>query len=708
VKVYEGAHLRNLALIGHGHAGKTTLVSAMLYTAGATPRFGRVDDGSATTDYDEEEIARKMSIGTGLAFVEWGKTDADKVKINLLDTPGFNMFVHEAKMVLPVVDAALVVVDGVAGVEVVTQRVWAYCNDIDLPRMIVVNRMDRERADANRVLESLTNAFGRAVTPLQLPIGSEKSLKGIIDLVRMKAYTYDMGGNGKGKEGPIPDNMADVAKEAHERLVELVAEGKDELMEEFFEKGTIPEEDLVPALHEAIREDKLFPVLFTSGLGNIGVDELMDFIVDYTPAASEHHAITGQPAGGNGEPPVRKGTDNEPASVYVFKTMSDAFAGRISYFKVFSGVLKNDASLQNYNRNIQEKFAHISLIQGKQAVPIPELHAGDIGSVAKLRETLTGDTLGDKSSPIRYPVVQLPEPAITFAIEPKSRADEDKLGVGLHKLMEEDAMLRFFRDPQTKEFLIAGTGQQHIEVVVSKMKKRYHAEVVLKAPKVPYRETIRGKADVQGRHKKQTGGHGQYGDCKIKMEPLPRNSEVEFEFVNDIFGGAIPRNFIPAVEKGIKDAAARGYLAGYPVVNFRAILYDGSYHDVDSNDLSFQMAGRIAFRKAMEQAKPTLLEPIMHVEITIPDEFAGTIMGDLNSRRGRIQGMDNKAGNTIVKAEVPMAEMLTYGADLTSMTQGRGSFSMEMHHYDTVPQQLQDKIIEKAKAARGEVKEEEE
>ena len=706
MKVYEGANLRNLALIGHGHAGKTTLVSAMLYTAGATPRFGRVDDGSATTDYDEEEVSRKMSIGTGIAFVEWGKTDAAKVKINLLDTPGFNMFVHEAKMALPVVDAALVVVDGVAGVEVVTQRVWGYCNDIELPRMIVVNRMDRDRADANRVLESLINAFGRAVTPLQLPIGSEKSLSGIIDLVRMKAYTYEMGGNGKGKEGPIPANMADVAKEAHEKLVELVAEGKDELMEEYFEKGTIPEEDLVPALHEAIREDKLFPVLFTSGLGNIGVDELMDFIVDYTPAANEHHAITGQPAGGNGEPSVRKGTDNEPASVYVFKTMSDAFAGRISYFKVCSGVLKNDAALQNYNRNIQEKFAHISLIQGKQAVPIQELHAGDIGAVAKLRETLTGDTLGDKSSPIRYPMVQLPEPAITFAIEPKSRADEDKLGVGLHKLMEEDAMLRFFRDPQTKEFLIAGTGQQHIEVVVSKMRKRYHAEVVLKAPKVPYRETIRGKADVQGRHKKQTGGHGQYGDCKIKMEPLPRGAE--FEFVNDIFGGSIPRNFIPAVEKGIKDAAARGYLAGYPVVNFRAILYDGSYHDVDSNDLSFQMAGRIAFRKAMEVAKPTLLEPVMHVEITIPDEFAGTIMGDLNSRRGRIQGMDNKAGNTIVKAEVPMAEMLTYGADLTSMTQGRGSFSMEMHHYDTVPQQLQDKIIEKAKVERGEVKEDEE
>ena len=700
MKVYEGANLRNLALIGHGHAGKTTLVSAMLQTAGATQRFGRVDDGTATTDYDEEEIARKMSISTGLASVEWGKT-----KLNLLDTPGFNMFVHEAKMVLPVCDAALVVVDGVAGVEVVTERVWGYCEEIDLPRMIVVSRMDRERSDATRVLESLTNAFGRAVTPLQLPIGSEKNLSGIVDLVRMKAYTYEMGGNGKGKEGPIPANMAEVAKEAHEKLVELVAEGKDELMEEYFEKGTIPEEDLVPALHEAIREDKLFPVLFTSGLGNIGVDELMDFIVDYTPAANEHHAITGQPIGGNGEPPVRKGVDTEPASVFVFKTVSDPFSGRISYFKVFSGILKNDASLQNFNRSTAEKFAHISVMQGKQAIPIQELHAGDIGAVAKLRETLTGDTLGDKNAPIQYPPVKLPEPAITFAIEPKSRADEDKLGAGLHKLMEEDSMLRFFRDPQTKEFLIAGTGQQHIEVVVAKMKKRYHAEVVLKAPKVPYRETIRGKADVQGRHKKQTGGHGQYGDCKIKMEPL---RDSEFEFVNDIFGGAIPKNYIPAVEKGIKDAAARGYLAGYPVVNFRVILYDGSYHDVDSNDLSFQMAGRIAFKKAMEVAKPTLLEPIMSVEITVPDEFAGTIMGDLNSRRGRIQGMDNKGGNTIVKAEVPMSEMLTYGADLTSMTQGRGSFAMEMHHYDVVPQQLQDKIIEKAKAERGEVKEEEE
>ncbi len=702
MKVYSGENIRNVALVGHGHAGKTTLVSAMLYTAGATQRLGRVDEGTSTTDYDEEEIARRMSIATAAAVVEWGKT-----KINILDTPGFNMFVHEAKMVLPVVDAAIVVVDGVAGVEVVTEKVWNDCEEYKTPRLIVVNRMDRDRANAERVLESVTNAFGRNVVPIELPIGSEKNLSGVVDLVRLKAYTYDLGGNGKGKETDIPANMKDEVQSAHEKLVELVAEGDDKLMEKYFDAGTLGEEDLIPALHNAIREDRIFPVIFSSGLGNVGADRIMDFIVDYTPAPSEHEWVQGEaPASGNGEPPKRHETDAEPVSMYVFKTVSDAFSGRISYFKVFSGVLKNESTLQNFSRGSQEKLSHISSMQGKTPVAVPELHAGDIGAVTKLKDTFTGDTLGDKSAPIQYPRVHLPEPAITFAIEPKSRADEDKLGPGLHRLMEEDAMLRLFRDPQTKEFLIAGTGQQHIEVVVAKLKKRYHTEVVLKAPKVPYRETIRGKADVQGRHKKQTGGHGQYGDCKIKMEPLPRGGE--FEFVNDIFGGAIPKNYIPAIEKGIKDAAARGHLAGFPVVDFRVILYDGSYHDVDSNDMSFQMAGRIAFRKAMEQAKPTILEPIMAVEITVPDDFAGSIMGDLNSRRGRIQGMDNKGGNTVIKAEVPMSEMLTYGVELTSMTQGRGSFSMEMNHYDVVPAQQQEKIIEKARAERGDVKEEEE
>ncbi len=701
MKVYEGANIRNVAVLGHGHAGKTQLISAMLYTAGATPKLGHVSDGSSTTDYDEESIARQMTLSAGLAYCEWGKN-----KINLVDTPGFNMFVHEAKMALPAVESAVLAVDGVAGVEVVTEKVWQYMEEMKLPRIIVGSRMDRDHSDYERMLESCVTAFGRSVVPVQLPIGSEKNFSGVVDIINMKAYTYTMGGDGKGKEGDIPANMAEAAKAAHEKFVEMVAEGDDTLMEEFFDKGTIAEEHLVSGLARLLDEDRIVPVLFTSGLGNIGVDRLMTFLAESMPDATHHHNIHGVPTSGNGTPPERKGVDTEPPSAYVFKTTNDPFAGRISYFKVYSGVIKNDASMQNYRTGSPEKLSHISVIQGKQMVPVNELHAGDIGGVAKLRDTLTGDTLGDKAAQIIYPSVALPEPAITFAIEPKTRADEDKLSNGIHKLMEEDAMLRFFRDEQTKEFVIAGTGQQHIEVTVSKLKNRYHTEVNLKAPKVPYRETIRGRADVQGRHKKQTGGHGQFGDCRIKMEPLPRGAQ--FEFVNDIFGGAIPKNFIPAVEKGIVEAAQRGYLAGYPVVDFKVILYDGSYHDVDSNELSFKTAGRIAFKKAMEQAKPSLLEPIMKVEIEVPDEFAGSIMGDLNGRRGRIQGMDNKGGKTIIKAEVPMSEMLTYGVDLTSMTQGRGSFNMEMDHYDFVPALQQEKIIEKYKKERGEQVEEEE
>jgi len=701
LKVYDGANIRNLAFVGHSHSGKTSLISALLYAAGATKSLGRVDQGDTITDYDEEEIARRMTISTSLAQAEWGKT-----KINLLDTPGFNMFAHEAKAAMFPAEAVAVVVDGAHGVEVVTQKVWGFTEEAELPRIIIGSRMDRDRADQGRLLESVTSVFGRAVIPVQIPIGSEKGLSGVVDLVHMKAYTYTLGGNGKGKESEIPANMAEEAKAGHEKLVELIAEGKDELLEEFFEKGTIGEEHLVSGMREAIREHRIYPLLFSSGLGNIGSDRILEFIAEYLPAASERQPVQAAPTPNNGAPPSRKVADSEPLSLFVFKTANDPFAGRITYFKVVSGVARNEVTVHNFNRSATEKLSHLSVMQGKTPLEIGELHAGDIGAIAKLKETLTGDTLGDKANPIQYPGVKLPDPAITFAIEPKSRADEDKLATGIHKLLEEDSMLRFFRDAQTKDFLIAGTGQQHIEVVVAKLKKRYHTEVILKAPKVPYRETIRGKADVEGRHKKQTGGHGQYGVCKIKMEPLPRGQG--FEFVNDIFGGAIPKNFIPAVEKGVRDTAARGYLAGYPVVDFRVTLYDGSYHDVDSNDLSFQLAGRLAFRKAMEQAKPTLLEPVMRVEITVPDEFAGSIMGDLNSRRGRIQGMDNKGGNTVVKAEVPMAEMLTYGADLTSMTQGRGTFAMEMAHYDLVPQQLQEKIITHAKAERGELVEVEE
>ena len=701
MKVYEGANVRNVAVVGHGHAGKTQLISAMLYTAGATPKLGRVDDGSATTDYDEESVARKMTISSAIAYAEW-----KGAKVNFIDTPGFNLFVHEAKMAMPAVEGVVVAVDGVGGVEVVTEKAWQYAEEYNLPRVIVGSRMDRERADAQRMMDSIVAAFGRSVIPVQLLIGSEKTLSGVVDLIKMKAFTYDMGGNGQGKEGDIPANLKDAAQSAHEKLVELVAEGDDALMEEFFDKGTIGEEHLLTGLRKAISERRIYPLLYTSGLGNIAADRLLQFIVDYMPAATQRPPVEAMPGSGNGSPQTRKVADNEPASVFVFKTLNDPFAGRISFFKVYSGTVKNDATLQNFTRSSSEKLAHVSLMQGKNMVPVTEIHAGDLGAVAKLRDTLTGDTLGDKGSPIQYPQVKLPEPAITFAIEPKTRADEDKLSNGIAKLREEDAMLRFFRDEQTKEFLIAGTGQQHIEVTVSKLKKRFHTEVNLKAPKVPYRETIRGRADVQGRHKKQTGGHGQFGDCRIKMEPLPRGAN--FEFVNEIFGGAIPKNFIPAVEKGIVEAAQRGFLAGYPVVDFKVVLYDGSYHDVDSNELSFKTAGRIAFKKAMEQAKPTLLEPIMKVEIEIPDEFAGGIMGDLNGRRGRIQGMDNKAGKTVIKAEVPMAEMLTYGVDLTSMTQGRGSFNMEMNHYDIVPAQAQEKIIENYKKSRGEEVAEEE
>ncbi|MDR3764116.1 MAG: elongation factor G [Acidobacteriota bacterium] len=701
MKTYDGENVRNVAVIGHSHSGKTSLVSALLYTSGGTPRLGRVDDGSSATDYDEEEISRQMTISAALAALEWNKT-----KINLIDTPGFNMFVHEAELVVPAVDAALVVVDSVSGAQVVTQKVWKYADGFNLPRIVVCTRMDRERADFERVMESLTTTFGRAVVPVQLPIGAEKNFKGVIDLVKMKAYMYDIGGNGRSRVEEIPAGMAEKAKAAHEALVELVAEGDDELMSEFFETGTIGEEHIVKGIHNAIREDRLFPVLFASGLGNIGSDEVLDFLVDYVPTAVERKTYAAAPAAPGAEPAQRSVDKAAPLSLFVFKTISDPFSGRISYFKVVSGVLKNDATVTNFTRGTLEKFAHISAVLGKQLLPVPELSAGDIGAVAKLKDTLTGDSLGDKSAPVAYPKVVLPEPAITFAIEPKTRADEDKLGAGVQKMKEEDPMLRFFRDPQTKDFLIAGTGQQHIEVVVSKLKRRYHTEVVLKAPKVPYRETIRGTADVQGRHKKQSGGHGQFGDCKIKMSPLERGKK--FEFVNSTYGGSIPKNFIPAVEKGILEAAARGYLAGYPVVDFRVELYDGSYHDVDSNEMSFKTAGRIAFKKAMELAKPSLLEPVMQVEITVPDEFAGAIMGDMNSRRGRIQGMDNQAGNTIIKAHCPMSEMLTYGTDLTAMTQGRGSFNMEMDHYDFVPGVQQEKIIAAARAAGAGLEEEEE
>ena len=706
MKTYQGSEIRNVAVMGHAHSGKTTLIAALLHAAKTTPTQGRVADGSAVTAYDEEEIARGTTMQNAVAYAEWQGT-----KINLVDTPGFHMFTHEARAALLPVEAAAVVVNAQNGVEAVTERVWRYTEEANIPRIVIVNQMDHPKAGGggglSALIEDLHDRWGRQCLPVQLPISDADGFHGVVDLVTMEAFYYTTNGDGRGRIGEIPASPTGAAKAAHEALVELVAEGKDELMEEFFAEGTIPEQHLITALHEAIREDRIFPVLFASGAANVATDHLLDFFKVYAPAPIERAPIAVKAAalqavaanGGDGAttPGIsfRKVDDGEPAAVVVYKTMSDPFSGRISFFKVVSGVVKNDATLENYTRRGQEKFSHLSVMQGRKAVEVAELHAGDLGAVAKLRETFTGDTLGQKGAEIQVELTAMPEPAMTYAIEPKTRADEDKLAPAIHKLMEEDLLIRFFRDPQTNEFLIAGAGQPHIETIVSRLKKRYHAEVTLKAPKVPYRETIRGRAEAQGRHKKQTGGHGQFGDCKIKMEPLTRGGG--FEFVNEIFGGAIPRQFVPAVEKGIVESAARGFLAGYPVVDFKVTVYDGSYHDVDSNELSFKMAGRLAFRKCMEQAKPCLLEPIMKVEIEAPDEFAGGLMGDLNGRRGRVQGMETRGRTTVINAEVPMAEMLTYGTQLTSMTQGKGSYRMEVNHYDVVPQPVAEKILANAK-----------
>jgi len=706
MKSYNTEWIRNVGIVGHGDTGKTQLVSSLLFTAGMTPRLGKVSDGSTTTDWDEEEIARKISINTGLAYAEWQAAgQAEKTKINLLDTPGYTTFINETKSSLIAADASLIVVDAAAGVQVVTERVWDYATEYDQPRAFVLNWMDRELASFERSLDSLQQVFGRGVVPVELPIGQEKNFKGVVDLIGMIALLYAPDGDGKAKIEEIPADLAEQAKTAHETLVEMVAEGDDELMQEFFDKGTLPVEDLKKGLRGAVLAKRIFPVLLSSALHNIGTDAILNFLVEIFPSP----AVRGKAAGHKtpdhkGDTLDRKIADSEPLSIFVFKTLSDAFAGRITYFKVISGVLKNDATLNNYNRNTQERLQHISTMQGKTATAVSDLHAGDIGTVAKLKDSTTGETLGDKNGTIFYVPARIPEPSITFAVEPKTRADEDKIGQAIHRILEEDLALRFGRDPQTKEFLLSGAGQQHIEVVVAKLRKRYHVEMKIHPPKVPYRETIRGKADAEGKHKKQTGGHGQFGLCRIKMEPLPRGKGIEF--VDDIFGGSIPKNWIPSVERGIRDSAERGYLAGFPVTDFRASLYDGKYHDVDSSDMAFRIAGSLAFKEAMKQARPALLEPIMQVEVYAPDHYSGDLMGHLSGRRGKISGSETRAGSVIVKAQVPLAEMLSYANELISMTQGRGSYSMEFSHYDFVPAEIAEKVIAAHKPHPGAEEEE--
>jgi elongation factor G len=687
MKAYATEFIRNLAVIGHGDVGKTQLISSLLYVAGATPRWGKVEEGTTVTDYEEDSIARKITLNTSLAHLEHRDT-----KINFIDTPGYAAFVAHARPAIRTADCGLVVVDGVKGVEVQTEKVWAYANEFMLPRLMVVSKLDKEHSEIGIALDSAHNIFKRAIVPFTLPIGREHNFKGVVDVVHLKAYQFDE--NGKAKEIDIPAEGRDVVDKTRERLVELVAESDDALMEKYFDQGTLEDSDVLPNIGKAIANSKLCPVFAVSTTTLVGLSTLLDHIVEFAPNPAAHEAEHGK--NDKGETESRKYSSSEPLSAYCFRTIADPFAGRINVIKVISGKVATDATVYNSSRGASERLGALHSIQGKQLDKVPEANAGDIVACVKLKETQTGDTLCDKAHIVVYDPVQYPEAAIAFAIEPKSRQDEEKISVAIHKILEEDPALHFTRDAQTKEFLLSGSGQLHVETIVDKLKKRYSVEVMLHPPKVPYKETITARAEVQGRHKKQTGGRGQFGDCKVIFEPMPRGGGFVFE--DKIFGGAVPQQFRPAIEKGIIEAAQSGAIAGYPLVDFKVQLIDGSYHNVDSDEHSFRAAGRKAFRAAMEKVKPSILEPIMDVEISAPQENAGDIMGDLNSRRGRVQGMETSGKNQVIKAQVPMSEMLNYQSTLNSITAARGSFHMQFSHYDPVPGNLAQKVIEQSRA----------
>jgi elongation factor G len=688
MKIFSAPALRNVAVVGHNTVGKTTLVSAMLYAAGATTRAGRIEDGTCPTDFDGEEIERQISINLSVAHA----VHRD-VRINFLDAPGYGIFSPEAHAAVAAADSVMIVLDAVSGVEVQTDKVWRFAVALERPVLFVVNRMDRERASFDRVLEGLRKKYGRGVVPLQIPVGEEKGFHGTVDLIRMEGHLTQ---NGERKDGPIPDDLSGRAHEEHEKLVEMVAEGDDTLMERFFAQGTLEEADLLPGLQKEVAARKIFPVLCTSSSLGIGARRVLDACVQMLPSPAGTRV---QGIGKDGKTVDVVCDEKAHAVAHVFKTVSDPFAGRISYLRVYSGHFQSDGTYWNATKSTPERFSGLFLPQGKEHVNVPEAKAGDIVAVAKLKETETGDSVTTKDHPVVLPKLVVPEPAIAYAIEPRAKGDEDKISTALHKLIEEDPSLRFQRDEETKEFHLAGASQLHVEIAVARLKKRYGVEVILHPPKVPYRETITRRAEAHGRHKKQTGGHGQFADCKIKVEPLPRGAD--FEFVDEIYGGAIPRNYIPAVEKGIQDVRKKGFLAGYPMVDFRVILVDGQYHDVDSSELAFKIAGALAYKDAMEKARPTLLEPVMNVEVNAPNEYVGDLMGDLSSRRGHVLGMESGDEDTIIRAQVPMSEMLTYGAQLRSITQGRGSFHLEFDHYSEVPHSVQEKIIAQSKADKA-------
>jgi elongation factor G len=692
---FEVAKIRNVAVIAHGGAGKTSLVEAMLFNSGMTDRLGSVQDGTTVTDYEPEEIDRKITITSALAYCNW-----DKHRINVIDTPGFINFIEDTKGCLRVVDGAIVIVSALSGVKAETEKVWKYACEYEIPRIIFINKMDKETAHFERALGELEKSFDTEAVPLQIPIGSGESFSGVIDVVKMKAYQFK---GGKVEEIEIPRDLKGDADSYRKKLIEKIAESDDALLEKYLEGGELSDAEIINGIREGSLTRKFIPVACGSALRNIGITNLLDSVLLCLPSPAEMAAIS--PIKGknpkDGSEIVRKPDENGPLSAYVFKTIADPYAGKLSLFRVYSGTIKADSTLYNATQDTKERVGQLFYLQGKKQAPAPSMSAGDIGVVAKLKGTNTGDTISDEAKPIIFEKVKFADPIISYAMAPKNKGDEEKVSVSLHRVLEEDPTLRFTRDEETKEMIISGMGQVHIEVTLERLKRRFGVEIEMKTPKIPYRETIKASTSVQGRYKKQSGGKGQYGDCWIKAEPMPRGSG--FEFVDKIVGGAIPRQYIPAVEKGIVEAMREGVIAGYPIVDLRVTLYDGSYHTVDSSEMAFKIAGSMAIKKAVQEAKAVLLEPIMKAEVTTPDETLGAVIGDLNSKRGKVQGVEPQAGgNQKIAALVPMAEMLTYANHLHSLTSGRGLYSMEFSHYEEVPAHLSQKIIAERQAQKAE------
>jgi elongation factor G len=690
---YESKSLRNLAVVGHGGTGKTSLCESFLFVSGKNERLGRVDDSTSSMDFEPEEQKRRVSISSAANFIEW-----EKHKINVIDTPGDSNFAYDIKCSMSVVENAVIIIDAVGGVEFQTQKVWELADEFKLPRIFFINRMDRERANFVKALESIKSKFAKKVTPVCLPIGAEDKFNGIVDLMSFKAYLFS-DNKGIGKAIDIPTEMMDEVKSLRSAMVEDIAEADDELMNKYLEAGELSPEELKTGLKKGVMSGNLIPVVCGSAMKGIGVTLLMDLIVSSFASPIDRGAVKGKKPGTDNIE-ERKPLEDAPFSAIVFKTIADPYAGRLTLFRVYSGKLTPDSSIYNSTRKITEKFGHVFFLEGKNQKQADGLIPGDIAGVAKLKETVTGDTLCNEKTPIIFNKVAVPPPIMSFAIEPKTRGDEDKIASSIHRLTEEDPTIVFSRNVQTKEMILSGMGQVHIEVNIDKMKRKFGVEVNLNTPKVPYKETIKGKTNIQGKYKKQSGGRGQFGDCWIDIEPLPRGTG--FQFADKIVGGVIPNNYRPAVEKGIVEAAAKGVLAGYPVVDFKISLVDGSYHTVDSSEMAFKIAGSMAFQKGVMDCQPILLEPIVNIDIEIPEEYMGDVIGDLNSRRGRVQGMDANGSNQIIKGQVPLAEILKYAPDLRSMTSGRGNFTYTDSHYEEVPAYIAEKIIAESKKEKEE------